>query len=309
MLWYILSSLFLQIGTLEKFDPELDVVISSKDLPVIISEGYKWAGGPLWYKNSLLFSDVPNNVVYQWKPGQGTSVFLQPSGYSGEGTYGKEPGSNGLIAGLDSSLILCQHGNRQVARYSGKGFVTLASIFNGKRFSSPNDATIDKSGNVFFTDPPYGLPSQDDKDPLKEQPYNGVYRIDTKGKVHLLVDTLTRPNGIAFFPDGKKVLIANSDPKKPHWYQYEVKNGRFINGRIFATLYGPSPGLPDGLKINKEGYVFASGPGGINIFNSKGKLLGRLRLPEPASNCAFDPEEKTLYITNNSKVLKWTIRH
>ncbi len=303
-----------RLGKIEKWDKDLDQVFTTGELAEVISEGYTWTEGPLWAAGRLLFSDVPGNTVYQWTEKGGTSVYLRPSGFTGEKSESREPGSNGLLTDLSGNLLLCQHGDRQMARMDAPvsqpeaRFITLADRYENRRFSSPNDAAINSRGEIFFTDPPYGLPAQNDHDPAKEIPFNGVYKIKADGEVILLVDSLTRPNGIALFPDEKRLLIANSDPAKPHWYIYDIQGDRLENGRIFHTRQEKLPGSPDGLKIDRQGIVYSSGPGGILIFNADGKPLGRLRLDEPVSNCALSEDQKTLYITNNTRVLRWRIR-
>jgi gluconolactonase len=307
-------------GKLEKHDASLDNIISPDAKAEIIAEGFEWSEGPLWIEKHriLLFSDVPINTVYKWSEEKGKEVYLQPSGYTGSTpSECKEPGSNGLLVDADGNLVLCQHGNRQMARMDAPldkpeaKFVTLADKFNGKKFSSPNDAVYNSSGELFFTDPPYGLKTQDDTDPLKEQPYNGVYKLKKDGTVVLLVDSITRPNGIAFFPGEKKLLVACSDPAKPNWYVFDVNGDSLTNGKIFysaANEHNGVRGLPDGLKIDKNGNVFATGPGGVFIFDSEGKVLGNIKLDEASSNCALSPDEKTLYITNDMYVLRVKMR-
>lgn len=303
-----------RIGKIEKWDNELGQVFTTGELPEVISEGYTWTEGPLWTAGRLLFSDVPGNTVYQWTEKGGTSIYLRPSGFTGEKSVSREPGSNGLLTDGQGNLILCQHGDRRMARMDSPvsapeaRFITLADRYRSQRFSSPNDAAINSQGEIFFTDPPYGLPAQNDGDPTKEIPFNGVYKIKTNGDVILLVDSLTRPNGIALFPDEKRLLIANSDPAKPHWYIYDIAGDRLENGRIFYTRKEKVPGSPDGLKIDRQGIVYTSGPGGVLILNADGKPLGRLRLDEPVSNCALSDDQKTLYITNNTRVLRWKMR-
>ncbi len=306
------------VGQIERNDPELDKIIKGNPIPEIITKGYKWTEGPVWSNGMLLFSDVPNNVIYKWTDKGGAEVYLKPSGFTGKSSESREPGSNGLLVNSSGQLMLCQHGDRQIAIMDSPFlepkavFKPLAQNFGGKRFNSPNDLDISKDGEVYFTDPPYGLPKQDDTDPSKELAFNGVFKIKTDGKVVLLVDSLTRPNGIALFPDQKRLLVANSDFRRPHWYVYDVKGDLLENGRIFYSALNDSgkrlPGLPDGLKIDKLGNVYASGPGGIFIFNSMGKLLGKIVLPEPASNCALSDDEKTLFITNNKQVLRLKMR-
>jgi gluconolactonase len=190
-------------------------------------------------------------------------------------------------------------------------FITIANKYDSKRFSSPNDAVYNSAGELFFTDPPYGLVSQNDSDPQKEIAFNGVYKVKKDGTVILLVDSISRPNGIAFFPGEKKLIISSSDFDKPNWYVYDVNGDSLTNGKIFYSAAGYDKslkGLPDGLKIDKSGNVYATGPGGIYFFNSEGKKLGVLKLDNATSNCALSPDEKTLYITNHMYVLKFKMR-
>ena len=189
-------------------------------------------------------------------------------------------------------------------------FITLADRYQGKKFDSPNDVVVRSNGDIFFTDPPYGL-EKNAEDSNKQAPYQGVYKIATDGKVTLLTDTISRPNGIAFLPGEKTIIIANSDSTKPRWYAFELDdNDSLINGRIFYDATAElrnHPGLPDGLKVDQKGNVFASGPGGVWIFNSKGKVLGKIAIDALASNCAFGPDH-TLYITADMYVLRVKIK-
>ena len=308
------------IGSIERLDPALDSVLSPGASAVIIAEGFEWSEGPLWAEkeNMLLFSDVPVNTIYKWTEAKGKEVYLKPSGYTDSIPFVcKEPGSNGLLFDKEGNLVLCQHGDRRMARMNvplnapAAKFITLADNYRGKRLSSPNDAVFSSAGELFFTDPPYGLSTQDDKDPKKEIPFNGVYKVRKDGTIVLLVDSITRPNGIAFFPGEKRLIVASSDPGKPDWYVFDVSGDSLINGRVFYSASGHDKnekGLPDGLKIDRNGNVFATGPGGIYIFNSNAKLLGRLKLDNAASNCALSPDQKILYITNDMYVLKFKMR-
>jgi gluconolactonase len=191
-------------------------------------------------------------------------------------------------------------------------FITLADKYNGKRLSSPNDAVYNSAGELFFTDPPYGLETPDDKDPKKELHFNGVYKVKANGQVILLIDSITRPNGLAFLPGEKKLIIACSDPVKPYWYIYDVNGDSLINGKIFYSAAGEAgkgvKGLPDGFKIDRNGNVFATGPGGVYIFNSEGKKLGLIKFDESTSNCAFSADEKTLYVTNDMNLVRVKLR-
>lgn len=314
------STIYKSIGTIERYDSKLDEIISPDAKIEIISEGYKWSEGCLWIEkhNMLLFSDVPANTVYKWTEKEGTKVYLKPSGYTGATpSKSREPGSNGLTLDNKGSLILCQHGNRQVARMNtpldkpNPQFTTLISRYDGKKLNSPNDCVYSSKGELFLTDPPYGLTTQDDSDPLKEIKFNGVYKVKKDGSVILLTDSISRPNGIALFPGEKRIIVANSDPKKPNWYVWDIKGDQLTNGKLFYSTIGYNKtwqGLPDGLKVDKNGNVFATGPGGLYIFNKEGKKLGMIRLDNPTSNCTLSQDQKTLYITNNSYVLRVKMR-
>lgn len=314
------KSVYKTIGTIEKTDAALDAIISPSATAEIIAEGFEWSEGPIWIEkyNMLLFSDVPTNTVYKWTEEKGKEIYLTPSGYTDSVKRGGEMGSNGLTMDNEGNLVLCQHGNRQMASMDASldkpeaKFISIANSYNGKKFSSPNDAVYNSKGELFFTDPPYGLPKQAD-DPTKETPWNGVYKVKKDGTVILLVDSITRPNGLAFLPGEKKLIIANSDRAKPYWYIYDVgENDSLQNGKIFYDASAAKgkgvKGLPDGFKIDKNGNVFATGPGGLWIFNSQGKVLGKIKFTESTSNCALSADEKTLYITNDMNVLRIKMR-
>jgi gluconolactonase len=308
-----------KIGTLERLDPALDSIISPGARAEIIEDGFVWSEGPLWVESQkmLLVSDVKKNIVYKWTEKKGKEVYLNPSGYTSTVSRGGEMGSNGLTIDNNGNLVLCQHGDRQVGRMDARldkpeaKYVALANNYNGKKFNSPNDLVFNGENELFFTDPPYGLEKQID-DPKKEIPFQGVYKVKTNGEVILLLDSLTRPNGIAFLPGEKQVIIANSDPAKPNWYIYDVKGDSLTNGRIFYSAVGYnelSKGLPDGMKVDKNGNVFAAGPGGFYFFSSSGKLLGMLKLPDASSNCSLSTDQKTLYMTNDMHVLRLKMRN
>jgi len=307
------------VGVIERYDSSINQILSPGAKAEIIAEGFKWSEGPLWLEKQkmLIFSDVPQNSIYKWSDEKQLELYLKPSGYTSTVERGGEMGSNGLLLDKEGHLVLCQHGDRRMARMNAPldkpqpNFVTLADKYDGKRISSPNDATYNSKGELFFTDPPYGLQGRDDNDPTRETKWNGVYKVKKNGKVILLIDSLARPNGIAFFPGEKRLLVANSDPGKPNWYVYDVKGDKLTHGKIFYSAAGYErnvPGLPDGLKIDKKGNVYATGPGGIYFFNSQGKLLGRLKVPEATSNVALSADEKTIYITNNMQVLRLQMR-
>lgn len=306
-------------GTIERTDPSMDSVLDKDAIVEIIAEGFQWSEGPLWVESQkmLLFSDVPRDTVYKWTEEKGKEVYLTPSGYTGTVPRGGEMGSNGLVLDTKGNLVLCQCGNRQMARMDAPldkpapNYISLANNYKGKKFSSPNDAVYNTAGELFFTDPPYGLESQSDDDPKKEIPWNGVYKVKTTGEVILLVDSIPRPNGIAFLPGEKQLIIACSDPAKPNWYIYDINGDSLTNEKIFYSAANERKGLkglPDGLKVDSKGIIFASGPGGIWIFNSEAKLLGKIKLDEAASNVALSADEKTLYVTNDMQVLRIKLR-
>lgn len=274
-------------------------------------EGFKWTEGPVWSQatKKLLFSDIPNNRILSWSEVEKFREVLKPSGYTASPEFtGREPGSNGLAYDKGGNLVLCQHGDRRIARLMNGKFETLADKFEGKRLNSPNDLVYHSNGDLYFTDPPYGLPGND-KDPAKELDFQGVFRLKPNGELTLLTKQLTRPNGIALSPDQKTLYVANSDPKKAQWYSFPVKDdGTLGESRIFAdstsVVSKDKPGLPDGLKVDASGNIWATGPGGVWIFNSDGKNIGMILTHVPTSNCAFGNDGSMLYITANDKLLR-----
>lgn len=318
---YAQQAKYTTTGTIDRLNDAVNSIINLNAKVEIIAKGFKWSEGPLWVEKEkmLLFSDVPMNTVYKWTEEEGTSIYLQPSGYTGTTPYiTKEPGSNGLLLNKQGQLVLCQHGNRQIGLMDAPlnapepRFISLGGYYNDRRFNSPNDAVYNCKGELFFTDPPYGLPAQNDTDPIKEIPFNGVYKIKKGGKVILLTDKITRPNGIALMPGEKQLIVASSDGSNPNWYIFDVKNDTLVNERLLypdiAVVKGV-PGLPDGLKIDKKGNIFATGPGGVWIFDSNGSLSGKINLAQAASNVALSADEKTLYITNSGQVLRVIMRN
>jgi gluconolactonase len=292
------------LGTIERIDSRLDRIVPREARVERLAEGFDWSEGPVWDRRGgyLLFSDVPQNTVFKWQQGKGVSVFLKPSGYTGTTPRGGEPGSNGLIMDPQGRLVLCQHGDRRVARLEeDRTFKSLAERYQGKRFNSPNDGVFKSNGDLYFTDPPYGLLKQND-DPAKEIEFNGVYRISAgDGSVTLLSREMTFPNGIAFSPDEKTLYVANSDPKKAIWMAFPVKDdGTLGEGRVFADVtssVGSRKGLPDGMKVDQSGNLFATGPGGVLIFAPDGTHLGTLATGEATANCGWGEDGTVLYIT------------
>jgi gluconolactonase len=295
---------------IERLDPALDALIAADAVVEHLGSGFNWSEGPIWVpaQGALLFSDVPENRVYRWKDGAGISVFLEPSGYTGSQYNGRERGSNGLTLDAQGRLILCQHGDRRVARLAadGKSFETIVDKFEGKRFSSPNDLCYDKAGNLFFTDPPYGLPS----DTKQETDFHGIYRLGTDGKVTVIGRDMSRPNGVALSPDERTLYIGSTDGQEPWVKAYSLNaDGTVASSRIFfdggALMKAGRRGGFDGLKVDAAGNVWATGPGGVVIVSPEGKHLGSILTGRATANCAFgDADHQTFYITADEALLR-----
>ncbi len=300
------------IGEIQRLDPDLDEIISPDVKIELLAEGFEWSEGPLWIEDGsfLLFSDVPMNTIYKWSENQGTEVYLQPSGYTGDIERGGEPGSNGLLLNDKGELVLCQHGDRRMAFMNAPltdplpKFVTIVSHYNGKKFNSPNDATFHSNGDLFFTDPPYGLVGKMD-DPLKEIDFQGVYRYINNDSLVLITSELSRPNGIALSKDENHLFVANSDPENPVIMKYNLTEG---GGELFfdgTELQRKGlRGLPDGLKVNDRGIVFATGPGGVLILDEGGKHLGTIHTGQSVSNCAIGNNGEYLYATSDMYLVR-----
>ncbi len=284
----------------------------------VIGRGYNWAEGPVWIadRHTLIFSDVPENKIFQWKEGDSAKVYLMPSGYTGTLPRGGEIGSNGLALDNKGRLLLCQSGNRQVARMEGNltspvpKYTSLAGRYKGKKFNSPNDLITDRKGNIYFTDPVYGL-SGGANDPERELKFEGVYKIDVNGKLSLLIDSISRPNGLALSPAEDILYLASSDKGKPAWYAYHLnKDGDIISGGVLldATLLRKTATIkqgPDGFKIDKFGNIFSAGPDGINIISPEGARIGLIKIPgRSSSNCVFNETKDVLFVTADDIVLK-----
>ena len=297
------------IGKIEIFDPAMESLVDPTSPIEILADGFTWTEGPCWVGGAsdghLLFSDIPRNSIFRWKASEGITLFMNPSGFTGVTYYGLEPGSNGLFLDLKGQLVACEHGDRRVSVLTpGGGKRTLADNYQGKRLNSPNDGALHSSGDIYFTDPPYGLPMRE-KDPRRELDHFGVYRIGhASNEVTLLTTELKRPNGIAFSPDEKTLYVAQSDPKAAIWMAFDVTaEGLLANSRVIHDVtktVGQLPGLPDGMAVDSLGNLWASGPGGIYVLTPQGKPLGRLTTGEKTSNCTFGEDGETLFITADS---------
>ncbi|QJD69450.1 SMP-30/gluconolactonase/LRE family protein [Xanthomonas campestris pv. badrii] len=308
---------FTTIGQLQRFDQRFSTVVAADARIEKLAEGFTWSEGPAWVRNGgyLLFTDVPENTLYRWSEDAGLSVLLSPSGYVGpEQATLREAGANGLYAEPSGTVLLADSGTRIVARLdpATRKKTPLATRFDGKRFNSPNDVVRRNDGVVFFTDPPYGLKDLNDS-PVKELRYNGVYRLDPDGSVHLLDDSLGFPNGIALSPDERTLYVSNSDPNRPIWMAYALDAQGAVTGkRVFADasdlVATDAPGLPDGMAVSSDGHLFATGPGGVIVFDPSGQRLGRIETGEAISNCAFGSDGHTLYMTSHAMLTRVRVK-
>lgn len=301
---------FPEIGEVIRLDPALDELLGPEAKIEVLTSGFLWAEGPVWVPEKslphggyVLFSDIPNNRIVRWEEGKGAATWMKPSGYTGVEPYGNEPGCNGLLLDGKGQLISCEHGDRRISLLtSGGGKRTLANNYKGKRLNSPNDACLGPDGKtIYFTDPPYGLPKRFE-DPRRELDFCGVYRLTPDGDVTLLTTEMTRPNGLAFSPDFKTLYIAQSDPKAAIWKSFPVKeDGTLGEGKLFydatQAFKDGLPGLPDGLKVDQSGNIWATGPGGVYVFTPEGKLLGRISTGERTANCGWGNDGSVLYLT------------
>jgi gluconolactonase len=314
---------FETVGSIEKTDPALDAIVPADAKIEKVLTCCKWLEGPVWvHQGYLLFADIPGNRILKWLPDGTLSTFKQPSGYLGSQPFtGPESGSNGMTLDKLGRLTVAGHAARNVYRlesYSADAKETiLADRYQGKRLNSPNDLVYKSDGSLYFTDPPYGLPTQLDTDPQKELDFNGVFRIrgataqkagspPDPGKLEPIIKDLTRPNGIAFSPDEKYLYIAVSDPQHKVWMQYDVKaDGTVTNGKVLLdSTSAPGDGGPDGIKVDKKGNIYGAGPGGVWVISPQGKHLGTFHIPEKVANCNWGDDGKTLYVTASSSLYR-----
>ncbi len=305
---------------IERLDPRFDALVPTGVRVVVASDGIEWAEGPLWdeRRGVLLFSDVPRNTIWRLEPSGALGTFLAPSGYTGSAPFtGREPGSNGLAFDSRGRLLLCQHGDRSIARRHHDGRLeVLADRYRGKRLNSPNDLAIGPRGDLYFTDPPFGLAGTWN-DPAKELPFQGVFRLRLggagagapgAGALDAIVTDLDAPNGIGFSPDRKTLYIRNAVHRRPIWMAYPVLgDGTVGAGRQFAEAsawVAPSEGVPDGLEVDRAGNLFAAGPGGVHVFAPDGARLGRIVTGVPTGNVAFGEDGATLFIAANHRILR-----
>ena len=285
-----------------RHDPAIDAIVPANPKIFKLAEGFQFTEGPIWVTAGyLLFSDPNANTIYKYAAADSKlSVFRTNSGYSGKDIADYfQPGSNGLTLDPQGRLTINEHGNHRVTRLEKDGRVTvLADKYEGKRLNSPNDLVYRSDGTLFFTDPPFGLPNFYD-DPRKELPYSGVFAL-YKGQLKLVTTDLKGPNGVAFSPDEKYLYVGNWDPEKKVVMRYEVAaDGSLSNGKIFFDMtQAPGEDALDGIKVDRQGNLYVSGPGGLWILSSSGKHLGTIIAPKHPHNLAWGGDDgKTLYMT------------
>jgi gluconolactonase len=307
------SPAFPAIGSIERFTPAMEPLLATDAVIERLTEDtFRWSEGPVWVPGGdyLLFSDVPENRVWKWSEASGLEEFLHPSALSdGRPANPSGPGSNGLALTASGTLLAADHGSRSLisVNLASRQKALVLGAFEGKRFNSPNDLVISRTrwpGTIFFTDPPYGLKGQDDS-PLRELPSNGVYRLDPSGSVDLLADSLGRPNGIALSPDERTLYVANSEKEHAVWMAYDLDARGQVSGpgRLFASAQqwadAGDRGLPDGMAVDQDGNVWATGPGGVFVIDPQGAILGRIRTGSAVANCAFGGTDGSmLYMTS-----------
>jgi gluconolactonase len=294
------------VGNIVRLDPAIDSIVPKDAQIEKVAGDFQFTEGPLWRPDGhLWFSDVVGNLVRSITPSGQVTVLIENSGGQSSAPPGSFIGSNGMIADKDGFVLLCQHTDRRIVRVAKDlKMAPYLEKYEGKRFNSPNDLVYKSDGTLYFTDPPYGLLKQDD-DPAKELKFNGVFRY-AGGKLQVVVKDLTRPNGLAFSPDEKTLYVANSDEKRKVWMRYDVAaDGTVSNGRVFADVTAETAdGLPDGMKVDVQGNIYASGPGGLWVFSPEGKHLGTIKPPETPANCNWADDGKTLYITARTSVYR-----
>jgi len=307
-------------GSLERLSPELDRIIAPGTLPEILAEGFEWSEGPLWLpqQEKVIFSDIPNNSIFEWSEKDGLKLYLKPSGYTDTIPRGGETGSNGLLLDAEGRLVLCQHGDRRMARMKTSldapeaRFETIAGAWDGMRFNSPNDAVYHSNGNLYITDPAYGMEFRYE-DPRREMDFTGVFLTTPEGEVSLLTDQLTAPNGIGLSPDESRLYVANSGGSSGSiWMKYDVmEDGSIQNGQLFYDARPASEslrGAPDGLVVRDDGIIFATGPGGVWVLSPEGEHLGIILTGQATSNCTLDAKNRYLYMTADMYLMRIRLR-
>jgi len=307
-------------GSIDRLSPELDRIIAPGSLPEILAEGFEWSEGPLWLpqQQKVIFSDIPNNSIFEWSEKGGLKLYLKPSGYTDTIPRGGETGSNGLLLDLTGQLVLCQHGDRRMARMNAPldapapQFETIAGSWWEKRFNSPNDAVFCSNGDLYFTDPAYGMEFRYE-DPRREMDFTGVFLVQSDGEVSMQLHHLSAPNGIGLSPDESKMYVANSGRSTGLlWMEYDLsEDGSLQNERVFCDARAAADtlsGACDGLVVREDGIIFATGPGGVWVLTPDGEHLGIIRTGQDTSNCTLDAKNHYLYITADMYLMRIRLR-
>jgi len=286
-------------GTILRVDPRIEALIPADARIEKVADGFTFIEGPVWIRREsrLLFSDVRDNRIYQWTESAGASPFIDPV-FEGDRTGLGSVSSNGLTLDAMGRLVICEHGNRRISRLAADGTRTvIVDRYEGKRLNSPNDAVYASDGWLYFTDPPYGLEGQD-QSPLRELDFNGIFRLSPDGRLELLYRDQTRPNGIALSPDERTLYVANSDPNQKLWMAYALGPDGVSTPRVFYDVTAQTAeGLPDGMKVDRSGNLFGTGPGGVWVFAADGTHLGTIQPDEVPANVGWGHDGRTLYMT------------
>ncbi len=298
------------IATYDVVTPLFEQFVDTQTPPEVIADGFTWVEGPVWFDNGLYFSHIPAKKLYRWDKINGLSVVIADTDFAnGNTTDVKQP-----------HIISCEHGGRRVLRrkqpISSENSEVVASHFKGKRLNSPNDVVVKSDGTIWFTDPPYGILSNNEGYQAdSEIGSNNVYRVDLDGTVHCVVSDFERPNGLAFSPDEKILYVADSgsisgsdfppivDHSKPHHIRaFDVHNNTLSNSRVVTDV---EPGVPDGFRVDTQGYLWVSSADSLRCYSDQGELIGRIVLPEVVSNCCFGGADGSdLFITASSRVYR-----
>ena len=308
---------FLEEGTLSAETPAFYDLVPENAALEVLANGFDWSEGPVWRADSgyVLFSDIPPNTIYRWKDGEGLSIFLRPAGHNRDQPPGREIGTNGLFFDAEGRLVMADHGDRQISRLNETNFTkeTVVGAYEGKRLNSPNDLVYATNGNLYFTDPPYGLDGLNES-PVKEQPHNGVYLRRPDGDVVLIDADLTFPNGVILSPDEQTLYVAVSDGRNPAIWAYDVQaDGTTTGKRMFfdgAPLRDAGRrGAFDGMAIDVAGNLFATGPGGVLVITPEGEHLGTIETGRATANAIFGGQNRSiLYITADNLLLRLPTR-
>jgi gluconolactonase len=279
------------------YSPRFAYLVASEAELERIATGFRFVEGPVWHpeRDTLYFSDIVGDTLYQWRAGEGTGVYRQPSHMA-----------NGNTLDLEGRLVTCEHATSRLTRTEHDGSVTvLASHYEGRELNSPNDVVVRRDGSIYFTDPTsgrspiYGVPREPDL------PFRGVYRVDPEsGSLTLLVADFSKPNGLCFSPDGRRLFVDDSD--RDHIRVFDVDDdGTLAGGAVWAELPHEGLGVADGMKADQEGHIYCCGRGGIHLFSPDGERLGMIQMPEHTTNLAWGDEDlRTLYITAHTSVYR-----